>query len=459
MQLPFLDRDEELSRIKGLIAGREGSLGVLYGRRRCGKSRLIRESLPSKNVVYYVGDDRESVLQKEGVALEMARIITGFNEVTYPTWDILLQQWWNRARSGAVLILDEFPSLVTAARELPSLLQKILDSQKEKGIHLILCGSSQRMMHGLILDRNAPLFGRAHEILKIKPLPAGYIKQALGMCGAVEAVEAYAVWGGIPRYWELAADHSGLVSGIRNLVLSPLGVLHDEPKTLLLDDIRDPAQASSILNLIGRGCHRVSEIAGRLGKPSTAIYRPLQRLVEMDLIRRDVPYGSSVRDTKRTLYRIADPFIRFWFRFVEPNRSRLEAAQIEKVASEIEVALPLFVSGIWEELARASVSRMALFGRSWKPAGCWWGSGLDRKSMELDIVAESDDGSAILIGEAKWSQRIDERSLIFELRKKGQRFPLRKDKKVFLALWLKKKMPTDDGIEVITPTVVLQALR
>ena len=315
----------------------------------------MREILPPARAVYYVGDDREGSLQRASLATEIGRLLPGFERVTYPDWDALLARWWQEARPGTVLALDEFPSLVAVAQELPSLLQKYLDREAERGIHLLLSGSSQRMMQGLVLDRTAPLFGRASEILKISPLPAGWIEEALDLQDPERAVEAYAVWGGTPRYWELAGDHPDLPAAIRSLVLSPLGVLSEEPSRLLLDDMRDTTQAASILSLIGQGCHRISEIAARLGKPVTALSRPLQRLQDMDLITRELPFAEEPRGSKRTLYKISDPFLRFWFRYVEVNRSRLGAGQVAAVEEEIGQRLGHHVGEIWEELARASV--------------------------------------------------------------------------------------------------------
>src|SRR6185295_838778 len=94
-RLPFLDRDEEAARLRRLVASREGSLGVLYGRRRCGKSRLLREILPAEQSVYYVGDEREGALQSAGLATEIARLLPGFDQVTYPDWNALLARFWN----------------------------------------------------------------------------------------------------------------------------------------------------------------------------------------------------------------------------------------------------------------------------------------------------------------------------------------------------------------------------
>jgi len=458
-RLPFLDRAEEAARLRRLVASREGSLGVLYGRRRCGKSRLLREILPAEESVYYVGDERESALQRASLATEVARLLPGFDQVTYPDWNALFARFWNEARPGTVLALDELPALVAAAREVPSVLQKHLDRFPERRLHLLLAGSSQRMMQGLVLDRTAPLFGRAAEILKILPLEAGWIRRALRLGQPTQAVEAYSVWGGTPRYWELAADHPDLAAAVRSLVLSPLGVLHEEPSRLLLDDLRDPAQVASVLSLIGQGCHRASEIAARLGKPATSLSRPLQRLLEMDLIARETPFGTESRGGKRTLYRIADPFLRYWFRFVEPNRSRLEARKLAAVERDIEERFAHHVGGVWEELARASVPRLGCFGEAWGPASRWWGAGLDRQPLEVDLIAESETGDSVLVGEAKWGATQDANRSLKELERKAERLPFIGGRKVFLALWLKASGGRPTSGQVFTPRQVLGVLR
>jgi hypothetical protein len=357
-----------------------------------------------------------------------------------------------------VLVLDEFPSLVRAAPELPSLLQRILDRRPRPRMHVVVAGSSQRLMQGLVLDRTAPLFGRADVLFPIGPLPAGWIQTALRQREAVAGVEAFSVWGGVPRYWELAVDFDSLETAVRELVLSPLGVLHDEPRMLLLDDMRDPVQAASLLSLIAQGAHRLSEIAARVEKPATSLTRPLQRLIDLGLVRRDVPFGSTVRDTKRTLYRVEDPFLRFWYRFVEPARSRLAAQQIDAVAGRIHETFAHHVGTVWEELARASVAQITAFGHRWQPASRWWGTGLDRRPMEIDVVAESDDRRALLLGEAEWSREPDLRRLSVELRRKADHFPLTRGRQIHLAVWLPRARSTR-ALHVFSARDVMKVLR
>lgn len=174
-------------------------------------------------------------------------------------------------------------------------------------------------------------------------------------------------------------------------------------------------------------------------------------------MRRDTPFGVSPKDSKRALYEIAVPFLRFWVRFVEPNRSRLEAGQVSDVAEEVRRRSSQHTSEIWEDLARLSVPRLPFRGRSWRPASRWWGPGLDRKPMEIDIVAESTDGRALLLGEARWSEESSDR-LLRELAGKAERFPERRGRGVVLALWLKGERRRAESGTVLTPESVLRAL-
>lgn len=452
MKLPFLDREGEGARIRRMLDGETGSFGVLYGRRRCGKSRLLRETIPADRSVYFVGDHRAAVLQRAGLATEIGRRIEAFDRVNYPDWDALLGRWWKDAAPGSVLVLDELPSLVEGSSDLPSILQKLVDGNEKGSPHLVVAGSSQRMMQGLVLDRSAPLFGRATEILKIRPLAAGWITTALEIKGATDAIEAFAMLGGVPRYWELAADYPDLPAAVLSLILDPLGVLHDEAGRLLLDDLRDTTQSASILHLIGSGCHRVSEIAGRLGKPATSLARPLQRLVEMGLVIREIPFGAPQRGTRRSVYHIDDPFLRFFFHCVEPNRSLLEVRDPASVWREMIPGVRHHVASIWEDLARESVPRLQLHGGEWGPAARWWGPGLNRKPLEIDVVAEELGGNRLLVGEVKWTAGHNAERILRELLIKIEALPFAQGREVLPVLWL----PTKPSVPILCPVVTAE---
>ncbi|MFQ5504547.1 MAG: ATP-binding protein, partial [Planctomycetota bacterium] len=245
----------------------------------------------------------------------------------------------------------------------------------------------------------------------------------------------------VPRYWELATEYESRKEALRSLALDPHGVLYREPERLLLDDLDDVARGSSILSLVGRGAHRVSEIAGRLGVPATSLSRPFALLVYLGLLEREAPWGRSARDSKRSRYRITDPFLRTWFRFVEPERSRLEAGQVEQVSQLTETRWSAHLGEAWEDLSRASVARLTLCGHRWRPASRWWGPGTDRRPLEIDLVAESvEDPTTVLCGEAKLSAGSrDVARCLAELRTKAEHCPALTNRSIHCAVWVLRR--------------------
>jgi hypothetical protein len=167
-----------------------------------------------------------------------------------------------------------------------------------------------------------------------------------------------------------------------------------------------------------------------------------------------------LRDTKRTLYRIADPFLRFFFRFVEPNRSRLAAGQIGEVQEIVRRDWPQFLGQCWEQLARASIARMRIGGLRWEPASRWWGPGADGRPLELDIVARAvDDPSHILVGEAKLQMTPREaRACNAALTARVRGVPELRDFRVSVAVFALRGLRATPGLTVVPPSSVLEAL-
>jgi AAA+ ATPase superfamily predicted ATPase len=399
----FVDRVEELSRLRALCATRDGGLAVVYGRRRIGKTRLLLEWVRRDGGCYSVADLSAPAVQRRHLASAVGERLPGFGEVEYPDWAALLSRLAKdaaTARWRGPLVLDELPYLVPTSPELPSVLQRWVDHEaREARLVVAVAGSSQRMMQGLVLPPNAPLYARARVLLEVGPIDPRHLGTALGRAPAHEIVERYGAWGGVPRYWELAADMPATTRAqIERLVLHPLGPLHQEPDRLLIEEVPSALEVRPVLDAIGSGAHRVSEIAGRLARPATSLSRPLERLVGMRLVRRDVPFGEPERSSKKSLYRIDDPFFRLWFRVVAPNRAFLAAATDAGRRALLERHAPALLGEAWEQLCRAFAVRAIGAAGELGPARRWW-RGNDR---EWDLVAESLDGKHLLLGEAKW---------------------------------------------------------
>jgi len=407
--MQFLDRQDEMGRLDRLTQA--GGLGVIWGRRRIGKSRLLLEWCKRHNGLYTVADQSAAPIQRRYFAATLATRFPGFDQVEYPDWRSLLgriaaeatrQQW------RGPLIIDEFPYLVVASPELPSILQAWIDNEaKEARLAVALAGSSQRMMQGLVMNATEPLYGRAAEAFILRPLPAGYLTEALRLTNSLQAVQAYTAWGGVPRYWELMADADmSIDAAVDHLVLNPLGILHEEPERLLLEELPPAVTLRPIMDAIGLGAHRVSEIAARIGEPATSMHRPLRRLMELGLIQREIPFGTPSASAKRSLYKIADPFCRLWFRVVAPNRGFLASAPTRARMKLWGQTRPGLAAAAWEELSRDWASSGAVnhpaLGKNddWEPARRFWhGNG-----PEWHVVSQTLDKRCMLLGEAKWSE-------------------------------------------------------
>jgi uncharacterized protein len=401
------DRKQELATLGQLDGG--GGLAVVWGRRRIGKTRLLLEWCERSSGVYTVADQSAPDLQRAYFARAISQALPGFADVTYPDWERLLSRLAADAMHAGFtgpIVIDELPYLVATSPELPSILQRWIDHEARRAkLRVALAGSSQRMMQGLVLSNAAPLYGRARVTIDLAGLPPEYLRAAFGPLRPTAVVEHWCAFGGVPRYWELAVERRGSARDrVLALALDPHGPLFAEPERLLLEESPPAVELRPVLDAIGAGAHRLSEIAGRLGRPATSLAHALDRLGGMALVRREVPYGESVKGGKRSLYKIDDPFLRLWFRVVAPNRAALTAGTPTLRAAVLDEHWHLLLGHAWEELCRRGVptirGALARLG-PWRPPSRYWHGA----EPEWDLVADAVEGRRILVGEAWFSGR------------------------------------------------------
>lgn len=449
--MEFVDRIAETARLKAALAGERSALVVMYGRRRLGKSTLIKRVL-SEGDVYFLADRSEGQHQRLLLAKVIAQVFPDFDKLTYPDWESLFRALNYRTDRRFTLCLDEFPYIVEQSPELPSVLQKLVD-EKQLKYNLVLCGSSQNMMYGLFLDSSAPLYGRADEIIRLTPIRLPYFQEALSL-DAVSAVEEYSVWGGVPRYWELRENRKSLDDALWHNILSVNGVLYEEPVKLFQDDVKDIVKTSTIMSYVGAGANRLSEIAARCGEPATNLSRPLKKLVDLGFLEKDVPFGMDEKNAKKSLYKIADPFMAFYYQFVVPYRSFIELDRRLPIEQALSARFQEYVSMQWEKLCREAVTGNLMDGVLYGRARRWWGSVLNEhgkpEQIEFDVMAESVDKKYLLVGECKWTARENGRQLAAELLRKAALLPFTKHYTVVPVLFLKNE-PTDNSANVMLP--------
>lgn len=455
----FVDRIEETARLRDALSREKSSLVVVYGRRRLGKSTLIKRVL-SDSDVYFLADRSEGQHQRTLLAKVVAQVFPDFDKLTYPDWESLFRAVNYRTDKRFTLCLDEFPYLVEQSPELPSVLQKLVD-EKELKYNLVLCGSSQNMMYGLFLDSTAPLYGRADEIMRLTPIRLSYIQEALNL-DAVSAVEEYAVWGGVPRYWELRENRNSLSDALWRNILSINGTLYEEPIKLFLDDVKDIVKTSTIMSYIGSGANRLSEIAARCNEPATNLSRPLKKLIDLGFLEKDVPFGIDEKNAKKSLYKIADPFMAFYYQFVVPNRSFIELGRRLPLEQALAAHFSEYVSMHWEKLCRDAVTGNMVNGIVYGKAKRWWGPVLNEKKepeqIEIDVMAESLDKKYLLVGECKWTNHENGKQLTAELLRKANLLPFAKNYNILPVLFL-KNAPKDDVGNTMLPENVVELMK
>jgi AAA+ ATPase superfamily predicted ATPase len=380
MNMEFVNRDAELRELDA--AAKRGGLLVVFGRRRVGKTRLLRQWLEARAGLYSQAIEAQRDLQIQQVFADLRpQLDTRLVPKTWPElFEILSLQ-----KRPWVLCLDEFPYLTAVDTSLPSRLQKWLDHSLPRGCLLILAGSSTRMMHDLFLHRAAPLYGRARKLLQVQPMDYPAFCDACDLRpGDPESFEKFACVGGIPKYWEFVESGQDVVALTESLYFDYAPYMEQEPQRLLRDEGVIGLNAVAVLEAVGRGAERPSEIAGRLGTAQTNLSRLLQQLLDTSILTRELPFGESVRSTKKVLYRIQDPTMRFWFRVYSPHQSRWRTY----TAAEKRTLIHGHAATVFEDVCRA---RFPGAQRYWEG------------NVELDLVApDPDDRRRLLVAEVKW---------------------------------------------------------
>ena len=341
----FIGRQQELELLEREYQ-KQGSFVVIYGRRRIGKTTLIREFIKNKRAFYFLATEEIEAQGKKRLADVVART-TGnsmLQRVSFSDWlDLFRLIAKDQPGEKKVLVIDEFPYLVKANPAFPSILQKAWDEiLKDANVMLILCGSLISMMQKYALAYDSPLYGRRTAQIRLGQLSFPEVYKARKLSFS-DAVEQYAVTGGVPKYLEMFNDQEPLLSQLESVALSKNGFLYEEPNFLLKDEVMSSVSYFSILRIIAEGNHRLSKIAGALETGTSALTPYLSTLSELGFISRETPVTEKKPEkSRRGLYFISDNFMRFWFRYVYPFKGELELDNPQIVLDELEKRITLY---------------------------------------------------------------------------------------------------------------------
>ena len=414
--MTFYDRGEELDALASAFEAPGSDVFVVYGRRRVGKTELLKEFCADRPHIYFLAAQEAEHRQREKFVDQIADY---FDERVprIDGWDDAFQYLGEKlSTEELVVVLDEFPYLVAENDSVPSYVQGFVDEQLQgTESMLVLCGSSVGTMESEVLGHESPLYGRRTAQLDVQPFSFRQARDVIAY-DTEDAIRSYAITGGTPMYLTLFDYGQSLAANLRAQVLSPTAVLYNEPEFLLRTELRNPARYMSILEAVALGHTTPNEVSGATGIDPGPLSKYLQTLRRLRLIDRDIPVTASNKKSKRSRYRVADEFLRFWFRYVEPNRSSIEEAPDLVYDGTIAPDLPTHVAPTFEDVCQEAVWEGIRRGaiEPYSDVGRWW-YGED----EIDIVGLAPNDDRILLAECKWTSDPVGATLVERLRAKA----------------------------------------
>jgi AAA+ ATPase superfamily predicted ATPase len=404
----LFDREREWARLDEVWQSDRPELVLVLGRRRAGKSFLLSPFAAAVGGVYHQatrgtpGEQLRALTRLLGERFADAALLHG---APLPDWGALLR--YVVARAGAapfMLALDEFPYLEDACPGLPSEVQHAVDHElRGTRVKLVLSGSHVSAMLRLeAADR--PLYARRTARIDVRPFGCREAALFVPSWQPRDRIAAWAIFGGLPGHLALVDPARDLAWNVAWRVLDPSSRLHDEGQRHLDAFLSDSSVHYGVVDAIASGEHTWQGITRRVGRTAGSVSRPMAWLIEMGLVERVVPFTVGTPEaTRRTRYRLSDPYLRFWHRFVAPLVRAGSAGRVDpEVLYRARVAPQLdeYLGPAWEDACRdAAWASPAMPFRPLR-VGTWWSS---RSDAEVDIVAEGADGE-LLVGECKWGE-------------------------------------------------------
>ncbi len=426
----FVDRETELAWLDQRWRAAEAQLLIIYGKRRVGKTALLKQFIREKPAVYVLVDRRPEREQLKEVAARLGAHVgdsfigrKGF-ESWLETFEYLQARVQGRAGPRPhrlALILDEYPYLAENNPATSSLFQKGWDETLSRlPLLLVLCGSSMAMMESETLAQRAPLYGRRTGDLLVRALGFRGVRQFLPKGWSIErCVGVYAVLGGMPGYLRQFDWEADLWENVREKILTPGAFLFREVDFLLKEELREPRNYLAILRAISQRKRKFGEIINDTGLAKNVLHKYLHVLEDLQLVQLEVPVTEKApQQSKRSLYGLQDPFIAFWFECGYPYTSDLELGETRPALRHVQRMLPHLLGRAYERIAREMVRQGQGLPFPLHRVGRWW----DNQS-EIDVVGLNEEQNAILFGEVKWSAKPIGTNIFQGLKEKASRVP------------------------------------
>lgn len=390
----FINRAEELSFLNKKYDSSKAEFIIIYGRRRIGKTALIKQFIKDKKAVYHLVSRETEHEQINEFHQTLTHTLPELADLK-DNWDVLLTRLKEYPR--LILVIDEFQNLINTKKEILSRFQKIWDeSLKHSSIMLILTGSSIGMMETEVLGYKSPLYGRRTGQWNVQPFPFQESRKFFKSYSLIDQIRSFAILGGIPFFLEQFNPNLSVKENIIENIANKGCVLREETRNLLREELREPKNYFSILKTVAHGKTTFNEIVQHTGIPKNSVNKYLLSLQQLHLLQKKLPVTAHEK-SKQGRYVITDHCFDFWFRFIFPNETFLEQNYEQTVHDLIWPKIDEYVSFPFEQVCREIVLSDQPF---YAKIGSWW-----YQHHEIDIVALNEQKNMILFGECKWQKK------------------------------------------------------
>ncbi|TMC01759.1 MAG: ATP-binding protein [Chloroflexi bacterium] len=449
----FVNRDRELNELEKWWARPDASLGIVWGRRRVGKTWLLQRFSQFRRSVFHVATGRPLEQELRELSRAAAHVFAGGERdlATDPfrDWDDAFECLGRAAATEPLLVvLDEFPELLAVTPWLPGYLRAMWEGLKRTTkLKIVLSGSAVRTMWAMQAYRE-PLYGRFDVNIRLDPFWPHEAAQMLQSLAPADRALVWGILGGIPTYLEWWEPEYDVAENIEVLVGRPGSPLLAEGDLVLATETGTDA-GKYVLHAIANGRTRRNEIEDVVGEDATLA---LQRLEELLLVERVLPVTDDSRSPRSFFYRVADNFLAFLLGVLDPYRAEIDRGLGETIVQPVMHRLDDFMGARWEEAFRMHLRRMARDGALAPDAmavGPFWNSRSTDPSEIDAVVLAGVERRAVLVGEAKWTRRVDATRIRRDLERKAAALP-RPAPDLRYAVCAREVVDNTDGVLAIT---------
>ncbi len=438
----FVNRVKELKILETKFMENKKQLVIIYGRRRIGKTELIKKFIENKRYIYYLCTQDSIINNINELKLQFASV-TGkayFADLETDFYN-LFKYFINEIKSEKIIIvLDEFPNLIDLFPGIVSVMQKIYDELMDKSsLYIILSGSSISMMEDELLSYKSPLYGRRTGSLELSTFGIREARYFYNI-NFEDLIKIYSIFGGIPFYLSLADKNLTVEENIINKIMTKGEILYEEPKILLKEEFREPRVYELILRYISIGYNTYGKLENATHLDKGNISKYLETLISVKLI----DYIMPLNQKRRGIYEIKDYFMTFYYRFVYPNLSMLEIDQTDKVMALIRTDLNIYYGHAFEKIVIEMIKR-GIVELPFMPTNVkrFW-----KKEVEIDAIAMNEDTGDICFIECKFSDNVDGLQIYHDLKYKSLSVDFRRSREYYMIVAKSYKTRSKEAINL-----------